>query len=247
MLDYTMSAIEKIKDDFTKLARVLDVTTQIVYIAYLAYTIFAKSGLFIANVILLVLAAAYFGFTLYVYSNEGKKELKKLIKKLYKYSKRIIKLFTLGVMLYGVWLTAENVTPLSLFFSIAMAAGFIVQILFDVFITLFSRYADLCMEGLKADIENVTKPVRSVGNFFKKLSGGDVEETKEPSKARRLLDKRVGEAREEKKNRKLEEKFLKASKKAELKAQKQREKAAKKAAKRKGAEWQEELATTDNE
>ena len=87
MLDYTVSAIDKIKDDFKKFARVCDIVTQIVYIAYLGYTIFTRKGIFIANAILLVLATAYFSFTLYMLSNEGKKQLKRLIKNLYKEAK----------------------------------------------------------------------------------------------------------------------------------------------------------------
>ena len=243
MLDYTASAIDKIKDDFTKFARVCDIVTQIVYIAYLAYTILSQSGIFIANVILLALSSAYFGFTLYMLSIEGKKELKRLIKNLYKYCKRVIKVFTLGVMLYGVWLTIERVSIPSLIFSIAMVAGFLVQILFDIFFSLFSKYTDLFMEGLKADVETVIKPAKTVGNFFKKLSGGEVPQEKEPTKARLLLEKRVDEAKTEKKNRKLEEKFLKAQQKARNKERKRQEKAEKKAAKRNALE--EEIASAE--
>ena len=159
-----------------------------------------------------------------------KKEVHKVVKTIYTRCKQIIKLFTLGVMLYGVWLTTENVTPLSVILSALMIVGWVLQIVFEILIKFFTKRINLLLEGLEADYENMTKSARTVGNFFKKITGNEVEE-KEPSKARLLLDKKVEEAKAEKKNAKLEKKYLKKQAKIEEKERKKQERLQKKAAK----------------
>ena len=57
---------------------------------------------------------------------------------------------------------------------------------------------------MEADYKNVTKPARSVGNFFKKLTGKKVEEEPAPSKNRVILDKLVAKERRKKENERVE-------------------------------------------
>ena len=51
-------------------------------------------------------------------------------------------------------------------------------------------------EALDADVENLLKPVKTVGNFFKKAMGQEVPPSAEPSKRRLWLDKKMSERRE---------------------------------------------------
>ena len=47
----------------------------------------------------------------------------------------------------------------------------------------------LIIEGLKADYENIMKPVHTIKNFINKLKGKEEEPKKEPTKERAILDK----------------------------------------------------------
>lgn len=239
MLDYTKAALKQIVEDFKKVDLVRNVLTQILYLVYLMYAIFAKNGIFAVNLTLFVISVAYFAFFLYMTGQENaNKKVTKLAATLFKRCKQVIKLFTLGVMLYGVWIAAENVTPLSMILSSLMIVGWVLQILFEIIIKFFAKRANLIIEGLEADYEGMTKPARSVGNFFKKMTGKEVEE-KEITKARMILDEKVNAAREEKENERLEQKYLKKTEKKQAKTRKKTEKQQKKAAKKQAAETEE--------
>ena len=242
MLDYTKAAIKQTADDFKKVDYIRNVATQVLYIAYLIYALIAPTGYLAANIPLLVLSVGYFIFFLIATHKRTEKKLKKIVKTVFTRCKQAINFFTLGVTVYGIWLTAEQVTPFSLILCSLMIVGWVLQIVFEIIIKFFSKRVNLIIEGLEADYENMTKPVRSVGNFFKKVTGKEIEE-KEPTKARVFLDKKVEEAKIERKNQKIEarvrsqeekrqKKLDKKQKKADEKAQRKAEKSAKKQAKK---------------
>ena len=232
MLDYTKAAIKQIAEDFKKIDLVRNVLTQILYIFYLGYAIFIKSGNFTVNLILFVLSVGYFAFFIWATGQENsKKKMQKVVETIYKRCKQLIKLFTLGVMLYGVWIAAENVTPLGMILSALMIVGWVLQIVFEIIIKFFSKRINLLIEGLEADYEGMTKPARKVGNFFKKVTGKEVEE-KEPTKARLFLEQKVEEEHAAKKNEKLEGKYVKKRDKKNAKQHKKDNKLAAKAAKK---------------
>ena len=228
MLDYTKAAIKQIAQDFKKVDLVRNVLTQLLYIFYLGYAIFARSGIFTVNLILFVLSVGYFAFFIWATGQENSnKKMQKVVKLVYTRCKQLVKLFTLGVMLYGVWIAAENVTPLGMILSALMIVGWVLQIVFEIIIKFFSKRINLLIEGLEADYEGMTKPARSVGNFFKKVAGKEVQE-KEVSEARLFLEQKVSEKHAERKNEKLESKYVK---KRDKKNAKNRKKATKKEAK----------------
>ena len=198
MFDYTRAAFRKIVDDFKKIDFIRCVLTQGVYIAYLNYAVCIGAGLLAVNIALLTLATAYFAFFLYMKIYGVQKQIKARVKQVYKWSKRLIKLFNLGVMIYGLSVTANHFTSLSLILSSLMIVGWVLEILFDVVFKFFLNKAKLIMEGMEADYKNVTKPVTTVGNFFKKLSGKQVEPEPEPTKNRITLDKLVAQERAQK-------------------------------------------------
>lgn len=211
MLEYTKAALKKTVEDFKKLDYIRNICTQIVYLLYLIYAWIAGAGVLWANIVLLALAAAYFVFFLAVTAGmpDGAKRVKKTVRDVFLICKQTVKLFTLGVMIYGIYATTTHITPLSVVLSAFMIVGWVLQIIFEVVFRFFLAKAHLIMAGLEADYEQVTKPVKTVGNFFKKLAGKEVEPEKEKSKHRVWLDKKVAESKAEKKERKEEEKRAK--------------------------------------
>lgn len=243
MFDYTKTAVNKIVADFKKFFHRFSVCAQIVYIAYLIYALFANTELWIINTILLVISVAYFIFFLIATAKDADKKLKKRVKTIFTRCKQVIKLFTLGVMLYGIWQTSTHVDPLSVILTALMIVGWVLQILFEVIFTFFLNKVNFVWEAVQADREEITKPVKNIGNFFKRITGKELEEEKEPTKNRLLLDGMVEEYRE----KKSEEKNAKKRAKKQAKLE---EKIAKKQAKKKNKRVPapiEELASAEDE
>ena len=243
MFDYTKTAVNKIVADFKKFFHRFSVCAQIVYIAYLIYALFANTELWIINTILLVISVAYFIFFLIATAKDANKKLKKRVKTIFTRCKQVIKLFTLGVMLYGIWQTSTHVDPLSVILTALMIVGWVLQILFEVIFTFFLNKVNFVWEAVQADREEITKPVKNIGNFFKRITGKEIEEEKEPTKNRLLLDGMVEEYRE----KKSEEKDAKKRAKKQAKLE---EKIAKKQAKKKNKRVPapiEELASAEDE
>ena len=243
MFDYTKAACKQIEEDFKKIAFVCSLLTQCVYIAYLVYALWTNTGFFIANIILLALSVGYFAFFLYANQLELKKQTRKIMKLAYKRCKQLIKLFTLGLLIYGLWFTAENTSPLSLILCAFMIIGFLLDILLEIVLRYFINRVNLVLEGAKADWELLKKPVTTVGNFFKKIAGKEIPEEPTPTKERLFLNEKVEELREEKNNQKLEQKFLAAQDKQRKKQEKRAAKLAKK--KKSTAQAEEEIAASE--
>lgn len=229
MLDYTKVALNQIEKDVKTIAFISSVVTQLVYIAYLVYTLFSKTGVFAVNITLLVLSVSYFAFYIYATQQELKDKIKRTVYLICKRCKQLIRIYTLGVMIYGLYLTADNAKPASVVFAVLMVLGFFGDILFELFTKYFISRSHMMLEAMKADFEDATKPVRSVGNFFKKITGHEPAED-DPTRERQFLNERVGQVRVERKNRRLEEKYLAKQKKQELRTRKRAERAAKKQA-----------------
>ena len=231
MFDYTKAAFKQTVEDFKKIDFIRNIATQTLYIAYLIYTLCVGFGLLVANILLLSLAVGYFGFFLFMTLKPPTKRVKNAVKTAFTRCRQLIKLYTLCVMVYGVWLTAEHVTPLGLILSALMIVCWVLQILFEVVFKFFLNRANFILEGMEADYENMTKPVRTVGNFFKKMAGKEVEEEKAPTKNRIILDQKVALAREERKRQKEAEAEARYERILQEKQARKEEKAAKKATK----------------
>lgn len=228
MLDYTQAAFKKTLEDLKRIFYVLNVVVQCVYIAYLIYTLIAGTGILAINIALLALSVAYLGFFL-VTTSFGKtpegKAYRKIGKRVYKWSKRVLKLFTIGVTVYGICNAVKQVSPLSVILTAMMIVGFLLQIVFEAFISVVTKRAKMFLEGFEADINALLKPARTVGNFFKRVTGQEVVPEKEPTENQLMLKERVEEAREEKRTLRATEKEERKALKA---AQKQRAKDLKK-------------------
>ena len=221
MIDYTKAAVNKLISDFKRFFYFFQIGAYIVYILYLVYALISQRGIVYVNVILLLLTAAYLTFFIcYRQSEMQNKRLKQTVKTIFKWSKRGIKLFTIGVALYGIYYTAKEVTVISVVLSAFMLIGFILDILFEAVICFVTNKINFVYEAIQADVQTTLKPVTTVGNFFKKLKGEEVE-VKEPTKNRMKLDELVAIAKAEKQQKKADERQAKKEKKRKRKEKKQ--------------------------
>ena len=250
MFNYTIAAFKKTVKDCKNLLYWTGFIAQIVYLVYLAYAIFSSTAAIqIINICLGVLSLAYFIFFL-VLTKAGKdkdaQKKGKVFKEIFVWVKRAVRLYTLGVMVFGIFQTIKTVTPLSVILSVMMVAIFVLEIVFALLTYVVETRLSLFLTAIMHDIRPVTETTRNVGNFFKRLKG---EETvPEPilseldEKNLEILSPLVEEDMEERRER---EEERKQQKKAD-KAAKRAEKAAKRAAKKKKPEEADEETAAAN-
>lgn len=229
MLDYTKVAVKQMITNFKRTGFVLNIVLQTLYICYLVYAVATGRANLAINAVLLAVCCAYLAFYVFV-TEKGKnpdgkkfKKLKNGGKYLFKWIKLGIKIYTLGVAVYAICTTVDNVSPASVLLTAAMAAIWLIQVAFEVVFKIAESQIRLIVEGLEADVENALKPVTTIKNVFKKFKGEEVTAT-EPTKTRLKLDEKVRAARQERaenkllaKQKKAEEKRLSKLKKAEKK------------------------------
>ena len=218
MLDYTKTAVAKIKADFKRLMFVLQVTMQVLGIAYLGYALIAGLGFVWLNIPLLAIAVVALVFLFL----DKHKKAKKFVKKMSKYCTRCIKLFSLVLTMYGLYATSSSLQPLDVVLTAMLIVVWLLQVIFDLLSYLIVSRFDMFMAALEADVEEVKRPVEAVGNFFKKMAGKDIAPEKEKSKHRLWLDKKVAETRTQRAERKKEEKQLKKQEKILKKQEKKK-------------------------
>jgi hypothetical protein len=79
-----------------------------------------------------------------------------------------------------------------------MIVAWVLQILFEVLLRAIAKKAQFILEGLEEDYKQLTKPVKSVGNFFKKMTGKEVEAESPPSENILILQEEVKKEKERK-------------------------------------------------
>lgn len=200
MFKYTRTAIDIIISDIKKFSTIFNYGSLIFTSAYFIYALVTKTGNFIANIIL---ASLFVGYTIFYFITKSMemKTAKKIVKRSYKWIKIVIKTFTLGAMIYGIYITTTNVTPISIILATLMIILYVLQILLELACEIVEDKKDLLVEAVAKDMEIVTRPVSAVGNFVKRIKGEEVViEEKEPSRELKILEKRMAKNKLKKEN-----------------------------------------------
>lgn len=200
MFKYTRTAIDIIISDIKKFSTIFNYGSLIFTSAYFIYALVTKTGNFIANIIL---ASLFVGYTIFYFITRSMemKTAKKVVKRSYKWIKIVIKTFTLGAMIYGIYTATTNVTPVSIILATLMIILYVLQILLELACEIVEDKKDLLVEAVAKDMEIVTRPVSAVGNFVKRMKGEEVViEEKEPSRELKILEKRMAKNKLKKEN-----------------------------------------------
>ncbi len=237
MLDYTIAAGKRVWRNIRITSFVFNIIVQVISIFFLTYIVCKKQGVLAINLILLAVSVAYLAFFCTTLAESERKELKRRIKKIFTWSRRGIKLVNLGIMLYAIF-TAKERTNADVVIAVCSLGFWVLDLLFELLSMAVRSWGLLLYEGVKADVETITAPFTSTGNFFKRLSGKEVEEKPAPTKKRVFLDGLVEKLRAKRLSEKIE--------KIERWKQKKKEAKAAKKAKKKG-KLQEEIALGEEE
>ena len=202
MLDYTKAAFGKIVDDFKKFIFIFSIGTQAVSTLYLIYALCVQQGILAVNIIMLILSSAYLIFLCVQGLKSNNKTQKKIAKRIYKWGKILTQLYTLIIALYALQITVDSALSLSVILTALQLIGWVLQVLFEIVSILLEKLYDLVATAIQADIEQIKKPVSTVGNFFKKITGQEVKQPEPPTKTREFLDALVAKKKEEKRKSK---------------------------------------------
>ncbi len=206
MFDYTKVAIEKVVEDLKKLIRLFTVGMQVITLAYFALAIVLEVfevcsiGNFYANIALFIISLAYLIFDLIISNGkrEGSRLAKKITTRTLKWIKILIKGYTLGVTIYGIYTATTSATPIAVILATLMIIIFVLQVLFEILTAIVIDKKDLILDAWRQDIEDIKRPAVEVGNFFKRITGQEPIERTKPNGNIKMLDKRLAKKREAK-------------------------------------------------
>ena len=192
MFKYTKEAINLIVEDFKKYMNIFKYGSLIFTVAYFIYAISMRTGNLIANIVLASLFVAYTIFD-FVTSKKEIKEAKRIVKRGYKWSKLLIKTFTLGAMLYGIYTATTNVSAISTILATLMIILWVLQVLLEIVVEVIEDKVNIVIEAFKEDIDIKG----NIQDAIQKIKGNEIEE----SRNIRMLAKRIKDRKDKKKEK----------------------------------------------
>ena len=228
MLDYTNAAIEKIKNDFSKISNFFTGTIKASLVLYLLYALIAPMGKLYLNIPLFVIAVADLGFYAYYLKAHLDKQTKKRFYGTVKWLRRAIKLFNVALIVYSIILTAQNVSAISLIFSAITITAWMLDVTFFFLSKFIIPWLEYIVIGVQTDLNPVVKIV----NKFQEKDGNVVLNGTLPSPIRDELTQIVTEKKRQEEEYEEELKASEKQAKIQAKAQKKQDKKNKKQAKK---------------
>lgn len=168
----TRLAVNKTVSDIKFSVRFANLCAQIFYIGYLIYALSANIGMPVANIVLLAISVAYFVFyvsTLGVLT-KAEKRLKSNAGHAYRWIKISLGAITLATTIYGIYVAASDVNPITIILATLAVIAWILQVALEFVVFFFEHHMYMIMDAVAADKEAITQPVRAVGDFVKKVA-----------------------------------------------------------------------------
>lgn len=201
MLKYTKAVINDSIKDLRFFLHLFSIVTQIFYLAYIVYALITKTGVFYLNIALGVISLAYLVFFFVTYKSEDKKT--KHTAYVVRHTKTITKLcinaLTLGVAVYGLYLSTKSVDAISIVLVVLMIVFWCVQVVLEVIVFFFEHKKNLIVYGLQKDIEPISNAINKVSNLARRVVGREETENEPlPSNVERYLQKALERYNEDK-------------------------------------------------
>lgn len=197
MVDYSRAAIAIVLEDLKKWSRSFKIIFSIFTLLYLSYVILVEEGNIYVNIVLLGLYVIYTVFELLTFKKSMKK-LKKIVVRSYKWSKLVVRGFTLCSMMYGIYVAASNIDAISIILATLTIILWVLEVLLEVLIFVIEPKVKLVIAGVLTD----ARPIINTYNFFKKKDGEININYDEYKKEIAILEKRIGEVKPVKEKKK---------------------------------------------
>lgn len=194
MLKYTVAASKKIVDDLRLLAHIVTILMQSFMICYLGVAIVLNNGSRIINAVLCTLTALNFIVYLVTYGRSEKraKTIKGAVSRSYTYIKLSLNAFSLASVIYSIYVSAAEVSGITLVIAPIMILLWVAQVLFQLAKVYAENRFNLFLDALKMDFEFVLNPLNKAKNMVHDFLGEERETYKDASeKNRRILTERA--------------------------------------------------------
>ncbi|MBQ8178634.1 MAG: hypothetical protein IJ033_05515 [Clostridia bacterium] len=157
MFDNTKAAWLKLKRFLNAITWVFNYGMNALMIVYLSLALEFEIGNFIANAILLPATIAIFIITIILGKVEKKPTRRKLraTKKVLRWSKLAVNAFSLGVTLYGMFIAASMVSPISIILTTLLIIMWIIKVLIELLTEVFEHFMKIFTESIAKDILDI--------------------------------------------------------------------------------------------
>lgn len=193
MFEYTRASIKVTLEALNRYAKIFKYGSLIFTSAYFGYALYTDTGIFILNAVLASLFVIYTLFDLITARINNIHTAKKIIKRSYGWVSLMLKLVSLGAMVYGIYSAATNVTAISTILATLMIILWVLQAFLELIIAVIEDKYDLILAGWKQDVDNIMKPKTKIDNFFKKMKGEPIPLPPEKSREIIILEKKIKE------------------------------------------------------
>ena len=187
MFDYTKAAAVLILEDFKRWSKIFKISFSAFTLLFFIYSFIRDIGNLYINIVLAALYLSYTLFEILTYKKAIKKKTKKIIARSYKWSKLLIKAFTLGSMLYGMYVAASSIDGISVILATLTIIIWVLQVLLEVIIMVVEPKVKLLTAGVLTDAKSYEGAIRL---FLRKEKDWDIN-TDEYKKEVDILSKRV--------------------------------------------------------
>lgn len=188
MFKYTKASIGLLIDDCKRYAKIFKYVSLIATLGLLTYQIitgFMKGSNLVYFNIAIAVAFLVFAFVDLLFKN---KSLKRTVKRIYKWLKIILKAITLGITIYEIYI-ADTVDGIQIILTTLMILLWIASFISEVVVEVVQIRANEILVAVKQDIDDVKKPITTVSNVFKKITGQEVEVKPVDEKKEKILAK----------------------------------------------------------
>ena len=184
MIDYSKAAFALVFEDLKKWSKGFKIGFNVFTILYFIYSFVMQKGIVYVNITLVSLYVIYTIFEL-VTIKKNMKKTKKWVSKSYKWAKLLIKAFTLGSSLYGIYIASTEADGITIIVATLMIIIWVLQALLEIIILVMEPKVRLIIAGVLGDIN---PHVERVNTIFKTNAHLPIEEYK---KEMNVLDEKV--------------------------------------------------------
>ena len=213
MFIYTRAAFNKVVCDLKRVNYIYNIISPLFSICFMIYALAVGTGIIAVNILIAVLTLAWLVTYLICYpkGEEAANTMRKsrhIINRL----KIAVRAVSLAVSIYGIYIANERVTVFSVLFAAAGVLGWTLQVALELITCYIENQVEFILEGFKADMEGITKPVKTVETVIKRItrkSEEDGESENKPNKKRLVLEEYAGKIKTERKRKREEGRLYK--------------------------------------
>ena len=203
----TRAVSNKIVGDFKVFGGLYSIFIQIVYLAFLIFSLSSGRGIFAVNVVLTALSSFFLVFLIITFIKRDflTREHRRSIKHTVRITSLAVKTVSLYITLYGIHVAVTQFNTVSVIFAVFMLFAWLCGTLLEISRLIIERYTSLMTSALSKDVEPFVK-------VYKKVTFKGYDGRKEQS-ADSDVDKITEEYKKELNDKAASEKALKEAEK----------------------------------